>query len=420
MKKVVNFFKDNLILIFLIASILHFNILSTIVYRGITYQSYSRSYISMLIISSILTIGLMIYKRFKKEYKLQIYDLLMLLMIIFACISTIYAINPYIAFNGVPGRYEGLYMILYYIDLLYISSFLDKKKKKIVVITFIVTALYQTVYAILQITNQPFVRIARNYGYIWANGTLHNPNFYATYVLLGLSSAIGLLINSRDRLLRGILFIIVAILLIGLFISNCMSGVVGLGIVLLYSFVYCLFNKRLYLIIVLAVLIGVILILLTKTRSSVIVKDINTTNEQISEISKGNIKDNYGTNRIGLWSHLVTYIPKYWVHGCGIDNLQYMGTFNMIIVNKKYYDKAHNEYLHLLLTQGAFALGNYLLLIAVVVIRGMRNSYKNKELYLILPVLGYIVQAFFNISVIEVAPFYFMFLGLLIERNKTS
>jgi hypothetical protein len=45
-----------------------------------------------------------------------------------------------------------------------------------------------------------------------------------------------------------------------------------------------------------------------------------------------------------------------------------------------------------------------------------KDNKKNKEIYLILPIIGYLVQAQFNISVIEVAPFFYIGLGLLIDR----
>ena len=46
------------------------------------------------------------------------------------------------------------------------------------------------------------------------------------------------------------------------------------------------------------------------------------------------------------------------------------------------------------------------------------HNYKNKEIYLLLPVIGYLVQAFFNISVIEVAPLFYISLGLLVDRKE--
>ena len=55
---------------------------------------------------------------------------------------------------------------------------------------------------------------------------------------------------------------------------------------------------------------------------------------------------------------------------------------------------------------------SYLLLYGIIVIKELIYIFKEKEVFLILPVLGYLIQAFFNISVIEVAPIFFIILGL--------
>ena len=46
------------------------------------------------------------------------------------------------------------------------------------------------------------------------------------------------------------------------------------------------------------------------------------------------------------------------------------------------------------------------------------NNYKEKSIYLILPVIGYLIQAFFSFSVIEVAPIFYISLGLLVDRDN--
>ena len=45
---------------------------------------------------------------------------------------------------------------------------------------------------------------------------------------------------------------------------------------------------------------------------------------------------------------------------------------------------------------------------------------KDKKTYLLIPVVGYLIQAFFNISVIEVAPMFYMALGLCINKDNAK
>ena len=76
-------------------------------------------------------------------------------------------------------------------------------------------------------------------------------------------------------------------------------------------------------------------------------------------------------------------------------------------------DKAHNEFLQTFITEGIIGLLIYLGLYISVIKNGIKNSFKNENIYFILPIIGYLVQAFFNISVIEVAPLFYIALGLV-------
>ena len=80
-------------------------------------------------------------------------------------------------------------------------------------------------------------------------------------------------------------------------------------------------------------------------------------------------------------------------------------------------DKAHDEYLQILVTMGIFSLISYICMHFLIIKEGIKNTLKQHEIYYLLPVIGYIVQAQFNISVIEVAPIFYIALGLLINRK---
>ena len=84
------------------------------------------------------------------------------------------------------------------------------------------------------------------------------------------------------------------------------------------------------------------------------------------------------------------------------------------------FDKAHNEYLQTLVTQGIFSLASYLFIFGYAVYIGIKNSYRFKQIYLVLPVIGYLIQAFFNVSVIEVAPIFYIALGLCCGKENSK
>ena len=149
---------------------------------------------------------------------------------------------------------------------------------------------------------------------------------------------------------------------------------------------------------------------------TVLVKDLVKTKNETTSIVKGNLDNSYGTGRLEVWKRAIKLSPKYMIHGVGVDNFAYVLDGRPIRNSKVYFDKAHNEYLQTLITMGIFGLLSYLCLHFIIVKNGIKNAFKTKEIYLILPIIGYIVQAQFNISVIEVAPFFYIGLGLLVDR----
>ena len=117
-----------------------------------------------------------------------------------------------------------------------------------------------------------------------------------------------------------------------------------------------------------------------------------------------------------IWKRSLQIIPKNILTGAGIDNFGYA----FLRVDDRriaYVDKAHNEYLQLLITQGVFALITHLLLLILV----FRKGIKSKEplvWILMFSFVGFAVQAFMNISVYNVTPFYYIVMGLLVGYSK--
>ena len=206
--------------------------------------------------------------------------------------------------------------------------------------------------------------------------------------------------------------------MVGLLISDTLSAAVGLFVVYIYILVYIIKNKKFKDFIIITLVLLSASILMHSTKKTRLLKDVIKTKNQTVEIAKGNIDDNYGSNRIFIWKNTLKAVPENIINGVGIDNFYYAFGKKPLTMKGWYFDKAHNEYLQILICEGIFALISYLLFFGWITIKGTINNYKEKEIYLILPVIGYLVQAFFNISIIEVAPFFYISLGLLSERKK--
>ena len=365
------------------------------------------------IVNTIVSIVILVKRIKKNKYKPKIYDVMIPIIIVLLLISTIFAKNVGVSLFGIKGRYEGFFSLVYYLSLLFLSSFVDKKDKKNIVNVIIGTGIIQTIYGL---THMNF-NITK-YNPTWVNGLTTNPNFFGTYVLMCLSCSMGMFVLDNKKKLNIIYGLTTGLLLVGVLISNTTSCFLGLSVVFVYLIIYLIIKKKfdkLILLLIITIFTSTIVYICDLTP---LFNDLIKTKEEVVDISKGKVVNNYGTHRIRVWKKTMSVVPKYLIHGVGIDNFVYAFEEGPIVIRNFTYDKAHNEYLQILICEGIFTLISYLILYISILVKGIKTSYKKNELYLVLPIIGYLIQAFFNISVIEVAPIFFILLGLVIERNN--
>ena len=315
-----------------------------------------------------------------------------------------------------------------------LSSFVDTKYKKYLVNAILLCGAFHAIYAICQLYELFGVRIyTHTYRHfdetlnkmvsntrIWAIGCTTNPNVFGVYMLICLSYSIGLFLDNKKIVIKIIYGLAIALFMFGIMISNCSSSVVGLSSIGIFLLVYCIKNKCFKQLLVVGLILISMVALAVKLNKTKLIRDVKKTANEVSQIVKGNSEDSFGTNRIFVWKETLNIVPKYLSHGVGIDNFYYAFNGRPLIYKYYSYDKVHNEYLQTLVTQGIFATISYIALYGYTLFYGIKNSFKKKEVYLVLPVLGYVVQAFFSISVIELAPIFYMALGICGHREKTK
>lgn len=147
-------------------------------------------------------------------------------------------------------------------------------------------------------------------------------------------------------------------------------------------------------------------------------------------ISKSNEKSTAGSQRIFIWSRTLDYVFERPLLGSGPDTFEKV--FKMSPEEAKfhfesesvYVDKAHNDYLQIIITMGFPALIIYLIFLTMVIFKSFSNIQKKQyDIYTICLLSGtiaYIAQAFFNISVVSVAPLFWSVLGLLMGSNNIN
>jgi O-antigen ligase len=144
-----------------------------------------------------------------------------------------------------------------------------------------------------------------------------------------------------------------------------------------------------------------------------IVEDYNIVSraKSISEnvVAGANLQDSAGSNRIFIWKEIMKLFPKCWAFGMGPDHLIYAN----IPLGTGLVDKAHNIYLEMLITLGAFALISYLVFIIGII---ELSAKKNSIMYRLM-IISYLLQGFFNIDVIMVLPLFWIILGFALSEG---
>lgn len=404
------------VIIFMI-SIPLFKFISYVLYfKGVILNSYDFNHVYVLWISLPILVIFYIISMISK--KINYIDIIIYFLIILAFVSTFLAQDINISIFGETNRNEGLLTILnYYFVFLNIKNLSDKRYKYNIVKIFLILGVIQVIYSIFQVyTNFDFIKhFSKEY---MAMGLCGNPNFFGSYMvmLVLISSTLYLL---KDKI---IYFVLSLIYTLGLFLANSTAPFIGfvLGLIFLIIFSFKNINKiNLIKLITLFIILFFINDYTLNLRYETIKEDNRRYNikyeitDTVNSIVSKNNEYNYGSSRIKLWKNLIPVAKKYYLFGAGLDNLRVVYPKDKGLV----YDKTHNIYYQILITNGIFALSIYCLLCLIIFIKGFKIK-DNLYIALYVAFVGYSIQAFGNISVIDVAPYFFIILGLLCSKDN--
>ena len=149
---------------------------------------------------------------------------------------------------------------------------------------------------------------------------------------------------------------------------------------------------------------------------------------EASQILHGNFDDSFGSGRIYIWRNVLEVVKERPLLGGGPDTLglrtdaafeRYDEALGILIRSKV--DTAHNEYLNILVNQGLFALIAYLAALILAAVRWVRTAPEHPAAAICGgAVLAYCAQAFFGISSLITAPYFWIALACLIAGSRTG
>lgn len=354
-------------------------------------------------------------------------DFLIALFFLLIFISTITSVNPFIAVFGMVDRFEGMIAWIIYLSI-FIFSFrlvkvneVEKLMKGIVVVGILVG-----IYAIFQHYGLDLLATEKKVYPVRSAGLFKNPNFFGSYLVIVTMFVVPFYLSANNIKNRTYYLTAISLLTIAALFSMTRSSWIGifLGIAFLTLF---LIMKRKHLWKRWTLLVGVLIVtvlIVDKMENGTILSRAGHTLQESQNLLTGEGDGSEGTHRFFIWEKTLPFVKEYFWLGSGPDTLYYsvflpeQEDFEVVFGTEQYVDKAHNEYLHMAVTMGVPALIMYLLIVFTVLFQAFKSlkHVNGRELFLhyglIAAIIGYIIQAFFNISVISVAPFFWCLLGI--------
>jgi putative inorganic carbon (HCO3(-)) transporter len=326
-------------------------------------------------------------------------------------VSCLAAHKPLLALTGASytaGRYEGFVTLCFY-AVIFVAArnhlIINRKN----VLFYLCVQSLVALYSIFQFYGlDPLVEYLNfrtgNYS------TIGNQNFFGSYVvtLLTLTSGLYLLDNRPQVLLLCCLFFA------GLLASNTRGCWLAFSLISVLSLF--LLSKKRFVKPYFILLITFVVVTLTMnfTKQNHIIGRAKSIEQQISTDEQS------GSGRVQIWKMTLKAIGENPILGAGPENLKehFIRTNNegFLAYKKrtgKTVDKAHSEILHITAVSGIPAALVFIMFIISIYWKNRKLLFKvNSSTLMMMAVSVYLIQALFNISVISVAPLFWVLLGV--------
>ncbi|AAK81227.1 O-antigen ligase [Clostridium acetobutylicum] len=426
---------------------------------GLQYNFDFFSYYKMIvfIIISLVMLLYFLYKLIRKEIILESTKFYIPIIIYgaFIIISTILSQHKDIALFGYLERYEGMIVLIFYLLnlLIVINSVSNDRSLKIIIISLMSSAFIICIIGISQILGHDFYQsyfgrrvilpgeykayadgLSFSFPKGTVYGTLYNPDYVGSYMgmIVGLAFILCLCLkNKKYKAVTGIIGTLAFINIIG---SNSRAGLVGVVVALITAVVFIRkkIKKNILVGIIPLILIVIIFGALSTKGSTAIINKFKTTASEVTKICKGSEyeKQSIGSGRGYIWGKSIKLLEDTVIMGYGPDNFAAFFPKNdpaRKVLKGVIIDKPHNMYLQIAINTGSISLMAVLALFIMYIITSfklyfraeMDNLYNIFGLGIFIAFLSYTVTAFFNDSVISVAPVFWILLGMGISINIT-
>lgn len=359
----------------------------------------------------------------RKKISVDLITKILFVYLIIVLISTLFSTDPFISFYGKFRRHEGLFALTAY-ALIFLFTKTYFKENGQLNNALHISMVMISFYGLLQYFG--FDPIPRDEIRIdWtarAFSTMGNPNFLGSYLVLMIPIPILGYLDKGSKYSLLVASIVFSSLLVTFTRSAQLSFLFIILLIVLYVIRSKLQFKRF---IIIATLFGALTIGFNEHSKGMIFgrfvsigKDVQTVIEQNEGFEKA------GSLRIYIWTRSLALALERPLLGYGLETLEdhfveryqdeMLSNFRLIYL----VDKAHNEYLHIAVSTGVISLIAYIMFLSLCIKKGIQLIKINRRyLPYFIAVIAYLIQAFFNISVVSVAYIFWLFLGIISNEN---
>lgn len=368
----------------------------------------------------VLIIHCVLHFREMNRYKvMDAITMASLTFLLLLSISLLFALDLKESLFGRIDRYEGYLTIVMYLFLFWGARFI--RSDKWVLNMLLVGIVIQAVYGIAQSNGfDPILRDDIRMGWQSAFGTLGNPNFYGSFMAMALPLSIWFMFKQQVHI--GAL--IYALVFYALLASMTRGAWLGASVGLLFG-LWIARKSSSYLSKVSLVLVISFIVLVQYNQShhnQVVTQALSIPKEAVEVLVQAESAPQAGSYRIFIWTHVLDLVKDRPLTGYGFDYLPklffeyYQEDMHTVMGRLMTIDKAHNEYLNIAVSAGIPSLIAYLILLLAV----LKKSISKGPNILVAVIVAYMVQAFFNISVVSVAYLFWILLGRLVPYASKS
>ena len=383
------------------------------------------------------------------KFRLCAADIFYFLLMAFMLISMFCSVNFGVFSAGMRYYMEHPMHFLCYYGLFYAGSMIEDPKLRVKVLyTYLIVTVIEGVIAFLQTRG---IQIAYCF-YLKelpsenaAYGTLQNTNFFGslTCILTAVSSGFFIFSSklTKSKVLKWGSFALSLLIFYSMIASAARMAWAGLAVMILMYIISLIVMRKGaidkdslkqitidFLTLILGFIAVSIITLIFDDYISDRVEQTGTDTAVTTAVLSGEEDaGDFANGRGKIWRAALHSVPHHWLTGIGLDNLaQAFREMPGWQPGDYVQDKGHCEYIHTLATQGVFAFINYMALLIFAVTGSVKAIFNEKDdvkrsiLWIFLGAfVAYAAQAVGASSIMNVAPYYWLILGILTPRTKT-